>query len=56
MPCLGKGETEVESNIVSWCSWIQLCLLSKPMNIVLNILRGMSGRDESASFQCSFAE
>lgn len=32
MPCLGKGETEVESDIVSWCSRIQVCLFSKPVN------------------------
>lgn len=56
MPCVGKGETEVESDIVSWCSRIQVCLLSKPVNIVLNILRSVSGRDESTSFQCSFSE
>lgn len=56
MSYLGKGEAEFESDIVSWCSRIQVCLLSKPVNTVLNILRSMSGRDESASFQCSFSE
>lgn len=56
VPCLGEGETEVESGIVSWCSRIQVCLLPKPVNTILNILRSMSERDESASFQCSFSE